>query len=220
MEKEVMMWYMLTMSLVSTALGKCSKLYIGYKTWNFEVTWGIYFSSPFDPLYPMVPSKYTTPVLDLCNLINVQFLNIWKSLVNFSMLWLELQSRPKEERTNEKLKKQNFWKSHFCHQSMERKKFKMIIYFIVRINSSLQKCTKVHENEMLSMWYTCWKFLEPISFRYLMCYFWTPYIFHSKQRESFYFPRLPQFKLAFWDCYVWNLGLAHAKFQLTYAIIP
>jgi len=47
-----------------------------------------------------------------------------------------------------------------------------------------------------------------------------PYIFHSKQRESFYFPRLPQFKLAFWDCYVRNLGLAHAKFQLTYATIP
>ena len=29
MEKEVMMWYMLTMSLVSTALGKCSELYLG-----------------------------------------------------------------------------------------------------------------------------------------------------------------------------------------------
>ena len=129
--------------------------------------------------------------------------------MNFSMLWLELQSRPKEERTNEKWKKQNFWKNHFCHQSMERKKFKMIIYSSneLRINSSLQKCTKVHDNEMLSMWYTCWKFLEPISFRYLMCYCGTPYIFHSKQRESFYFPRLPQLN--------WHLRLLCSKFGLS-----
>ena len=59
MEKEVMMWYMLTMSLVSTALGKCSKLYIGCVTRKFHFTWGLYFPNLFDLLNPMLPYKYT-----------------------------------------------------------------------------------------------------------------------------------------------------------------